>query len=69
MVRRVPLVIFTTRMEDPAHPQPSAGLLIKSARATWFPQGDRHGRRYRDAALGKIGKQKIEDAGTLYPNG
>ena len=29
--------------------------------------GHGHGRPDRDAALGQVGKQKIEDAGTLYP--
>ena len=56
-------------MEDPAHPNYPQNLLnVKSGRATWFTAGPRHTDDATDMPRwGKVGKQRIEDAGTLYP--
>ena len=55
-------------MEDPAHPNYPQDLLNVVGRATWFIAGPL---TTDDPAVmprwGKIGKQKIEDAGPLYP--
>ena len=56
-------------MEDPAHPDyPQELVERQSARATWsIPGPPTRTTRPCMPRWGKIGKQKIEDAGTLYP--
>ncbi len=55
-------------MEDPCHPNYPQELLDAGRPAQHGPLvGDQRGRRDRDPRWGKVGKQKIEDAGELYP--
>ena len=60
--------ITSTRWRIPCHPDYPQELLDKvGPRNMVHSLGDRQGRRDRDPRWGKVGKQKIEDAGTLYP--
>jgi arylsulfatase len=52
-------------MEDPAHPAYHRSYLNTVGPCNVVPRG-RRGRR-RGSRWGKVGKQRIEDAGTLYP--
>ena len=55
-------------MEDPAHPQLPAGPEGHGRSAQHGPQlGDHDDDTTVQPRWGKVGKQKIEDAGTLYP--
>ena len=55
-------------MEDPAHPNyPQELLNVVGPRNMVHSLCDQYGRPNCDPRWGKVGKQKIEDAGTLYP--
>jgi len=67
-VRRVSSGIFyhLDAMEDPAHPNYPQDLLKRGRPRNMSLLGDATDARHGDARWGKIGKQKIEDAGHAF---
>ena len=54
-------------MEDPSHRNYPQALKDQVGPRNMVHSWATHRRRHGDAAWGKVGKQRIEDAGTLYP--